>query len=406
MLIGGTIAVVAGLLLGSFLVAADHESEESTPRRTEPAAQAEAETDPPSSTSSSEPDEPLSAADRDQLARGAFTHASQRLRDEGSFAYSGDVTVAAPSWLRPATLPAGHVTVQGQVRLPRRIREVAVDESGRAFETVLVGPGVWERSAATVDALAAVPLDLTTRGGRVDLGAALVPEWLDMAENESLVGETPDGGRRFTGTVTYSDGPDDMVVVLDIDDHEVPTHVRLGSPSTSLVIDLTITDLGAPVEIPAPGGQAVGIAPSVTADDLATAGIVGPIQPTQVPVGWALANAWVEHDWPRAGCTALHLSYWPIDGEAGDQDGLELDVRAEQCTPTSSPGSRAFTAGPYSGQITGPYAEWSRGSVSDGTTNIGFETSLTLEDLRQVLETVRPYDPAVQATPTDALATP
>lgn len=402
-LAGGAPFVIVGLLL-LVGVLAESAADQTPPR----AAPTSASTSPPDTESSTTSEPPPSAeelaGEARRLARATFADAGERLRGAGSFAYSGEVEITATSLLRPATRLAGRLTVQGQVSLPRRIREIAIDESGRAFETVLVGPGVWERGAATADALPAVPLELTARRERGELGAALVPEWLEMAEDQASLGETPGGGQRYQAAVRYHDGPDDMVVTLDVDDHGVPTHVRLASGSTSLVIDLAITAIGEPVDIATPGGRPAGIVPTVTSEELAAAGIVAPVQPTRIPTGWFLGSAWLEHDWPRAGCAVLHLSYWRIDGEAGREEGLDLDVQAEQCVPAYAPGSLAFTAGAYSGLITGPDAERNRGHVSDSTTGIGFETSLSAEDVRHVLETVQPYDPTIEPTQTDALA--
>lgn len=78
----------------------------------------------------------------------AFAAAKVRLEDAGSSTYTGHARADRPNALRPGSPSSSEVTVVGEIRLPRRTHEeVAIDPGGRAVETVVVGPGIWERAA-------------------------------------------------------------------------------------------------------------------------------------------------------------------------------------------------------------------------------------------------------------------
>src|SRR5918996_1049108 len=80
-------------------------------------------------------------------AHVAYTEAVRRFGQARAFAYRGSVHATGPSPMRPGTWLARGVTVEGAVLLPHSItREVAVDASGRAGETVTSGRTAWSRT--------------------------------------------------------------------------------------------------------------------------------------------------------------------------------------------------------------------------------------------------------------------
>jgi hypothetical protein len=82
--------------------------------------------------------------------RVTFNEAVSRLAGNSSFAYEGEVHAAEQSSFRPGDWTARDVTVEGAVLLDHNLtRDVAVDATGRAVETVTSGPTVWTRSAST-----------------------------------------------------------------------------------------------------------------------------------------------------------------------------------------------------------------------------------------------------------------
>ena len=119
---------------------------------------------------------PPSGVSRDRRpTRIAFFEAVSRLGQAGSFAYRGEVHAAEQSLLRPGGWTAGDVSVEGAVLLSHGLtRDLTVDSTGRAVETVTSGPTVWTRSASTVDGLAAAPWAFRTVAGRALLGTAAV----------------------------------------------------------------------------------------------------------------------------------------------------------------------------------------------------------------------------------------
>ena len=78
---------------------------------------------------------------RARATRVAFAGALLRLGQAGSFAYRGSVHAAGESPFRPGAWTAADVTVEGAVLLQHALtRDVAVDATGRAVETVTSGP--------------------------------------------------------------------------------------------------------------------------------------------------------------------------------------------------------------------------------------------------------------------------
>ncbi len=107
--------------------------------------------------------------------RVAFNDAVHRLAGNSSFAYEGEVHAAEQSSFRPGDWTARDVTVEGAVLLDHRLtRDVAVDATGRAVETVTSGPTVWTRSASTVDGLGDEPWEFRSAPGPPSLGTAAV----------------------------------------------------------------------------------------------------------------------------------------------------------------------------------------------------------------------------------------
>jgi hypothetical protein len=345
-----------------------------------------------------------SPAEGGLTARQAFTQGRLQLERGGSFAYSGTVHAERPDLFRPARRLPDQVDVEGRVRLPRRVHEVAHDAAGRGFETVTIGPGVWERSSSASGGLSTAEFALTVRHRELTQGAVLLPTWFSETEDAEALGADPDGVQHFRATLPRPDAGGRYEVLLDLDADGGLKHVAIADPDAAFAVDWEISHIGEPVDIAAPGGRSVGIDPQIDAADLAAAGLGGAVEVTAVPDGWVLSDAWIEPDHPRAGCSTLHLDYQPVDRLDDYLDDnsyfLVTEVVADGCAvPFTSRDARDVTVGDFSGlaadegmrDIVPP-----SGQLSDGTTTVSFRTSMTLDDALAVLETLAPFDPTRQ----------
>lgn len=170
----------------------------------------------------------------------AFAAAKVRLEDAGSSTYTGHARAARPNDFRPGSPSSSEVTVVGEIRLPRRTHEeVAIDPGGRAVETVVVGPGIWERAAPGPGALAGTPLELSRRGD-LDIGTALLPLWLGETRNRRLDSSGSDGTRTYTADLSRPDA-DTYQVTLELDRDDRPVRVAIDATDGDLSLDVEMS---------------------------------------------------------------------------------------------------------------------------------------------------------------------
>lgn len=361
-------------------------------------------------------DEPVQAPE----PRVAFAQASHRLMSAGVFGYEGSVHAEAASPVRPGLWLAAEVRVEGEVQLPSRTREVMVDSAGRAVETVVVGPTAWGRSAERRDDLSHEDLSVVFEGPPV-MGAALVGEWLGATTDRRRDG-TDDHGRavysaRFAIAPTHARPAQPAVegdLRLTLDSEGDPALVEVDGTvhGSGLRMGLTFSDIGGDIRIPAPGGRALGVTGPVTRDDALAAGITHPVHLGLVPEGWVLMRMVVEGDQPHPGCSTLRLDYQHVDRHQSannqhfNDDTIALRVRSPSCRSISELPNYflevPFVAGSFAGFVSdsNSFDEFN-GIVTDGNTIVEFATDLDVDDARVVLESLRPFEPAMHATPVD-----
>lgn len=227
---------------------------------------------------SSRPDDAATARDTDTTgststitapppASEAFGQAAERLRDAGSFGYSGAARASDVSQARPMLWLAVEATIEGQVDTSTgRVHEVAVATDGTTSETVTDGPLVWGRKAPAVESLPgetyrSVP---GLSGDEVSVkGMARLPEWLAAAVDPLDAGADGQGRRLYQatipaevlGVIERERAPVGATALLTLDDAGDPVRVELtsapGGPTFHLVFE--VTGLGEPVAITPPG---------------------------------------------------------------------------------------------------------------------------------------------------------
>jgi hypothetical protein len=350
--------------------------------------------------------------------RVAFAQASHRLSAAGSFAYHGSAETAAASPVRPGLWLASDVSIEGEVDLPARSREVSVDDSGRAAEAVTVGPTVWGRSAAGRHELEAQPLTVVSEGPGV-MGAALMLGWLAATTERHRDGVDDDGRPTFVGSLTTgpTDGrPDqpsvegELVLVLDRNGDPASVEIDGTSAGVPIHLRLIISGIGDEVVIAAPGGRELGVTGPVTPNQAVAAGISHPVQLGRVPDGWVLMRMDLKADSPSRGCSTLRLEYRDVDSaEAPDRDyyddnTITLLVTSPDCGAVRELPNfhfdEAFNAGRFSGFVaTSRSFKSLDGIVTDGDTTVQFATDLAIDDARTILESLGPFDPATHPVP-------
>jgi hypothetical protein len=352
-------------------------------------------------------------------AQRAFARASRRLQVAGSFAYQGTVHAPGPSDARPAQAPAPDVAVDGQVLLPLRTHDVAVDAQGRAAETVTVGPSIWQRSASTEDGLAAATYafagDVTSWNGGVvpvGAGAARLPGWLEATVDRRPAERTARSGLEVyagtlpadrLGAVQRGGPPVRGEVELTVDRDDVPLRVVIEAfrnehgatsrPVWRLAVD--ISGLGDPVTIDLPNGELPGVTRGPSPADIRVAGIAAPVELGRMPDGWMLAGIALTES-TRRGCPVLELRYTVIGFT--DTGFVKLQVMPPGCAalPTTD---EALQAGDFIG-VRSVFPEGKGGLLSDGRTMIQYVSDLPTGDVLGLLGTLEPYDPATRPTAT------
>ena len=223
------------------------------------------------------------AGDRARAARIAFHEAQHRLLQAGSFTYGGEVHAAEQSPFRPGGWTAGDVTVEGAVLLRGLTRDIAVDPTGRAAETVTSGPTVWTRSASTVEGLGGAPWAVRTRAGPKLplLGTAAIAYLVLSARDPRDVAPDAAGRCVIRATLPAANRQDphadlsvgaDLLVTLDQDGNIARIVVRSAPDDPELVLELDITQIGEPQAIALPDRGNAGLRRTVPIDDREAAG--------------------------------------------------------------------------------------------------------------------------------------
>lgn len=340
--------------------------------------------------------------------RVAFNDAVHRLGQNASFAYEGEVHATEQGAFRPGEWTASDVTVEGAVLMSHRLtRDVAVDATGRAVETVTSGPTVWTRSASTVDGLANEPWEVRSAPGPPSLGTAAVAHLILSATNPSEAARDAPGRRLIHATLPPADPREgyghllddaELVLTLDLDGDIARIAVRSaarGDPD--LMVELDITRLGEPQAIAPPHRGDAGLRRTVPLDELDAVG-VRPVELGRVPEGWKLIGAWVipAPEGP-AECLRLYLSY--RDPDAVSHGFMTLRVTTPTCgwMEGGDGEPESLTAGSFEGTVV-QAASGLTGDLLDGTTRVGFLTDLSAEDAATLLASLQPFDPDREPT--------
>jgi hypothetical protein len=337
----------------------------------------------------------------------AFNDALARLAGSSSFAYEGEVHAAEQSSFRPGDWTARDVTVEGAVLLDHGLtRDVAVDATGRAVETVTSGPTVWTRSASTVDGLSDVPWEFRSVPGPGSLGTAALAILILSATDPSEAARDTTGRRLIHATLPPADPREgrgdllagaELLLTLDPDGDIARIAVRSAHDDPDLVLELDLMRLGERQAIAPPDRGDAGVRRTIPVDELAAAG-VRPVELGRVPEGWKLIGAWVipAPEGP-AECLRLYLSY--RDPDAVSHGFMTLRVTTPTCgwMERGNGEPEPLTAGSFGGTIV-QAASGTTGDLLDGTTRVGFLTDLSSEDAATVLASLRPFAPEREPT--------
>jgi hypothetical protein len=173
------------------------------------------------------------------------------------------VHAAEPTSFRLSVWTAGEATVEGAVVFERALtRDIAVDATGRAVETVTSGPSLWTRSASTVAGLDAGPWAFRTLASPIVLGPTGVLHVVLTARGPRE--EAPDAAGRcvIRATVPTATDPRDVYgellaganVLLTLDENRNIARiiVRSAPDDPELVVELDVARVGEPQSITPP----------------------------------------------------------------------------------------------------------------------------------------------------------
>jgi hypothetical protein len=203
----------------------------------------------------------------DLSPQDAYAQAAGRLLSGGSFGYVGTTSAIDVSHVRPGLWLAVDLAVEGEVvTSAASTHEIALDDRGRATETVSEGSVVWGRLATSREALPEAPyLPITDETGAqtAGKGVALLPAWLEATVDRQDAGTDERGNRVLRATLPASvlgeivDGRPaaDASVVLTLDATGDPVRVEVTSVPTGppLRLALDLVRIGEPVTIDLPG---------------------------------------------------------------------------------------------------------------------------------------------------------
>jgi hypothetical protein len=366
----------------------------------------------------SEPSTPV--GDPQAVTRRDFAEAMLRFEEVQSFSYSGSVraTTARPFGAGAGAGAVGDLYVDGAVLLqPALARQVAADASGRVEETLTSGTTVWMRTATSTDALEGAPWQV--RPGSLDAGGTL-----DMALLARLLttagaprGEAADfAGRRVIRATlpTRGDGEGNLLplggadVLLSLNPTQSIGHVVVTWPARApqLVVDVEISRHDHPQDIAPPDRGPAALRRTVPVEALEAENL-RPLELGRLPARWRLTGAWVDRQAaPRGDCSVLNMVYVnPVygDPDAGFGNYLWLTQGCAVAFEVTA-GRRPLTVGPFEGSAV-ESSSGTVGAIYDGTTGIGFETDLPVDDVAALLASLRAFDPDAEPEPPAAAST-
>ena len=340
----------------------------------------------------------------------AFAQSATVLARAGTWAYTGTAhwTPLNPT---PGGFTGADISVHGDVELPERAREVRGTSDGAFSEVSSANGAVIARSASSEAELAdAVFDDITTADATADTAFYAGPPlaaWVASAQGAEAAGLDAAGRTAVRGTVAAEQvvlaenvTAGDANLQLALTPEGVPASVELttivGTSQVRLVLELSA--IGEPLERPTVAdAQPESVTEGATVQEVADAGIVGALELSTVPDGWALVAIEVAPNSPRPGCARLNLDY---EGP-GRSDYLYLDVATAACARVPM-GEDPYTLGPWVGTAVDEHSG-SAGTVADATLSIEFLSSLGLDDVSTLLTTLEPFDPATPPVPDTAL---
>jgi hypothetical protein len=300
---------------------------------------------------------------------------------------------------------------------------VAVDATGRAAETVTVGPSIWQRRAPTEPALAALPFafagDVATWTGGVvpfGAGAARLPGWL-AATTDRRYGSERSGRQTFTATLPAGrfgetragappvDGEVELTVDVDGDPLRIDVEITGAGPTGSQWrMDLEITGLGDAVTIDLPNGELPAVTDGPSPATVRAAGLAAPVELGRLPEGWMLGA--IELTTDPVDCPTLDLVYGTVDDTLAERRGrgidatgagfLHLRVMPPPCAEPAGP-DRSLRVGAFAGAPR-LFPDGGGGVLTDGQTSLEYASDLPPDDALGLLATLEPYDPATRPT--------
>ena len=336
-----------------------------------------------------------------RTATEAYDTGAKRLFAAWSFSYRGTVHAAVPTALRPGPEGTRDAAVEGTVHLPLSLsRERAVDARGDAVEVATSGASVWSRSATSVRRLADAPWAAEPTDPSADrLGMALIADAVRSAGRVRQV-DDGDGGRVLRAVLPLDENErmercrhcrrldaalagGRVTVTLDAPGDVTRAEIRTPDGAVQVALDLDVRrtdDLDALdlAGIAAPPRDALPVA------DL-TAAPFTPVELGVLPTGWVLTDARVGPD-PNArgpACPGLSLQYHDLRAA---WRSMSLFVTTADCPGPTDTRGHPFTIGAFSGTIVR-----GDGVVSDGTTQVRFQSFLSEERAAALLSFLQPF---------------
>jgi hypothetical protein len=364
-------------------------------------------------------DEPSPPPDDPQAeARREFAAAMLRFEEVQSFSYSGSVRATSTRPFGAGAGAVGDLYVEGAVLLqPALARQVAADASGRVEETLTSGTTVWVRTARSIEALEGAswqvhPNSLDAAG---TLDMALLARLLTTAGAPRAAG-ADFAGRRVIGATLPTRGDDEgnpvplggADVLLSLNPKERIGHVVVTWPARDprLVVDVEVSGHNHPQDIAPPDRGPAALRRTVPVEALEAENL-RPLELGRLPARWRLTGAWVNPQaTPRGDCSVLNLVYVSLvygDPDAGFGDYLWLTQGCVDAFEVTA-GRRPLTVGPFEGSVV-ESSSGTAGALYDGTTGVGFETDLPVDDVAALLASLRPFDPEAAPPPLAAAPT-
>jgi hypothetical protein len=233
-------------------------------------------------------------------------------------------------------------------------------------------------------------------GGGPDLDMSLLPEWLDGSTGHFLDGIDTSGRPIVRATVAAAlvgnmHEVDSAEIALTVEHDGRPRTVDLmvKRPTEVLEQHVRLGDLGTDLSVTLPGASVRDPTPLITEEDLVLLTEPAPMGLASVPNGWSMQGAYVV-PYRSSGCVDAIVVY----GDDTDAGRLEVHTVEAGCLEQYDAGDgEPLAVAGFSGvsveEDDGQYS----GTLVSGDVGLGFRTTLSPADVRQVLETLVPFDP-------------